>query len=118
LPLTDESSPETETDRRTVIGRVRAAVAALPAGQRQVITLVDLEGLSYVEVANVLKVPMGTVMSRLCRARRALRKTLLDTTEGPDAATQAGLRRAARPGGCRAHLCADAARSRAHPARL
>ena len=91
LPLTDESSPETETDRRTVIGRVRAAVATLPAGQRQVVTLVDLEGLSYVEVANVLKVPMGTVMSRLCRARRALRQTLLATAEGPNAAAQAGL---------------------------
>lgn len=91
LPLIDESSPEAETDRRTVIGRVRAAVALLPAGQRQVVTLVDLEGLTYAEVANVLKVPVGTVMSRLCRARRALRQALLATTDGSDATAQASL---------------------------
>lgn len=91
LPLTDESSPEAETERQTVIGRVRTAVAALPAGQRQVITLVDLEGLSYAEVANVLEVPVGTVMSRLCRARRALRHALLATAERSDATVQPGL---------------------------
>lgn len=91
LPLIDESSPEIEADRRTVIGRVRAAVAALPAGQRQIITLVDLEGLSYVEVANILNVPVGTVMSRLCRARRALRQVLLVTSDGSDDRTQPGL---------------------------
>lgn len=91
LPLTDESSPETETDRRTIIDRVRAAVAVLPAGQRQVITLVDLEGLSYTEVANVLAVPIGTVMSRLCRARKALRKTLAVTTAEPDGTVQTGI---------------------------
>lgn len=91
LPLTDESSPETETGRRAIIDRVRAAVAALPASQRQVITLVDLEGLSYTEVANVLTVPIGTVMSRLCRARKALRKTLTVTTAEPDGIVQAGI---------------------------
>lgn len=91
LPLTDESSPETETDRRTVVGRVRVAVAALPVGQRQVITLVDLEGLSYTEVADVLKVPIGTVMSRLCRARRALRQALLATSDESDVTAQASL---------------------------
>ncbi len=64
---------------------VRAAVADLPDGQRQVVSLVDLEGLSYAEVAGVLSVPVGTVMSRLCRARRALQSRLLslhqETTE-------------------------------------
>ena len=91
LPLTDESSPEAETDRRTIVDRVRTAVAALPPGQRQVITLVDLEGLSYTEVANVLKVPIGTVMSRLCRARKALRKVLMTAAAEPDSTAQAGL---------------------------
>ncbi len=91
LALTDESSPEAETERRTVIGRVRTAVAALPVGQRQVITLVDLEGLSYTEVANVLEVPVGTVMSRLCRARKALRQALLATADRSDVAVQASL---------------------------
>lgn len=56
--------------------RVRHAVAELPLGQRQVLTLVDLEGCSYAEVGEILEVPVGTVMSRLCRARQALRGRL------------------------------------------
>lgn len=56
--------------------RVRRAVGELPLGQRQVVTLVDLEGCSYTEVGEILDIPAGTVMSRLCRARRALRERL------------------------------------------
>jgi RNA polymerase sigma-70 factor (ECF subfamily) len=56
--------------------RVRQAVARLPAGQREVITLVDLEEFSYAEVAMILEIPIGTVMSRLSRARAALRDML------------------------------------------
>lgn len=59
--------------------RVRDAVARLPMGQRQVVTLVDLEGCSYAEVGEALEIPVGTVMSRLCRARQALRERLLVT---------------------------------------
>jgi len=51
-------------------------VAGLPLGQRQVVTLVDLEECSYVEAGEILEIPVGTVMSRLCRARRALRDVL------------------------------------------
>lgn len=91
LALTAETSLEVEADRRTVVGRVRAAVAVLPTGQRQVITLVDLEGLTYAEVATVLNVPVGTVMSRLCRARRALREALLATSDESDVTAQASL---------------------------
>lgn len=74
--LTHDATPEHESDRQQVIGRVRAAVAKLSEGQRQVVTLVDLEGFSYVEVAQILNIPIGTVMSRLCRARLALREHL------------------------------------------
>ena len=77
IAFVDEITPEINQDRAEVIGRVRAAITTLPMGQRQVLTLVDLEGLSYIEVAQVLSVPIGTVMSRLCRARRALKERLL-----------------------------------------
>jgi len=70
-------SPEACCDREQVVACVRAAVARLPLGQRQVLTLVDLEEFGYAEVAGILDIPVGTVMSRLSRARTSL-KNLLD----------------------------------------
>jgi len=52
------------------------AVAALPEGQRQVLLLVALEDLSYEETARVLQIPIGTVMSRLARAREKVRQLM------------------------------------------
>lgn len=60
------------------IARVRAAIARLPLGQRQVLTLVELEGFSYDEVALTLQIPSGTVTSRIVRAREALRRLLFE----------------------------------------
>jgi len=80
--LADPITPETASDSARLAARVRAEVARLPLGQRQVVTLVDLEGCSYAEVSAVLSVPIGTVMSRLCRARVALRARLLDAAPG------------------------------------
>ena len=71
-------SPEACCNREQVVACVRAAVARLPQGQRQVLTLIDLEEFSYVEVAGILDIPVGTVMSRLSRARASL-KNMLDT---------------------------------------
>ena len=71
-----DPTPDEAYDRRELVARVRAAVARLPVGQRQVVTLVDLEEFSYGDVAAILGVPIGTVMSRLCRARIALRERL------------------------------------------
>ena len=52
------------------------ALRLLPEGHRRVVLLVGLEGMSYREVADVLGVPVGTVMSRLSRGREQLRKLM------------------------------------------
>jgi RNA polymerase sigma-70 factor (ECF subfamily) len=69
-----------------IVTRVRRAVASLPAQQRQVISLVDLEEFSYCDVAEILDIPIGTVMSRLHRAR----KNLLARLENPAVEPQTG----------------------------
>jgi RNA polymerase sigma-70 factor (ECF subfamily) len=74
----NESTPENEHSQSQIVIRVWAAVAKLPMGQRQVLTLVDLEEFSYIEVAAILDIPIGTVMSRLCRARQALKTLLIE----------------------------------------
>lgn len=61
---------------RSDIERVRAAMAKLPDEQRAVLACVALDGMSYKEAANALDIPMGTVMSRLARARVALDRAL------------------------------------------
>lgn len=75
--------PDGQVETQETVNRVRAAIAVLPLGQRQVVTLVDLEEFTYAEVAEVLAIPIGTVMSRLCRARGALRGLLEPATEQP-----------------------------------
>lgn len=72
----DGPSPEQHHLESELVRRVRRAVAVLPLGQRQVVTLVDLEEMSYSAAAQALGIPVGTVMSRLSRARAALRDLL------------------------------------------
>jgi RNA polymerase sigma-70 factor (ECF subfamily) len=67
------AGPEQAADEGALVERVRAAVARLNEEQRKVLTLVDLEGFSYAEVAEILEIPAGTVMSRLSRARSRLK---------------------------------------------
>ena len=69
------------TDSGLALRDLEAALKQLPAEQREVLLLVSLEQLRYEEVARMLDIPVGTVMSRLARARERLR-TLLDGT-GP-----------------------------------
>jgi RNA polymerase sigma-70 factor (ECF subfamily) len=52
------------------------ALGKLPSQQREVVLLIGLEGMSYIEAARVLGVPIGTVMSRLSRGREALRQLM------------------------------------------
>ncbi len=60
----------------TVVQQVRDALEKIDSDQRQVVMLREYEGLSYQEIAEVLKVPIGTVRSKLFRAKLALRELL------------------------------------------
>lgn len=83
VPLEDDQSvtwhcPERQHQEQQLVDRVRDGIAGLSPNDRQVLTLVDLEGMSYAETAEALEVPIGTVMSRLSRARIKLRSALGD----------------------------------------
>ena len=77
LVFIDHETPEQQLHQQEIIIQVRKAVSSLAMGQRQVLTLVDLEGFSYEEVATILDIPIGTVMSRLNRGRALLKEKLL-----------------------------------------
>ena len=68
---------EAAISRKLLVSEVRAAVDSLPAAWREVIVMRDVEDLSYAQMAAVLGRPIGTVMSRLARARAALRELLV-----------------------------------------
>jgi RNA polymerase sigma-70 factor (ECF subfamily) len=80
LPDGGRDGDRDATASRAIAGQlapqVRDAVASLSAKHRAVLVLVDLDGLTYREAAEMLKVPEGTVMSRLHRARRRVRSQL------------------------------------------
>lgn len=65
-------------EHATALGEVQAHLAALPEDLRQVLLAVSVEGYSYAEAATLFEVPIGTVMSRLHRARKALAKRMAD----------------------------------------
>ena len=77
VELQHEDTPEKLKQTQDMVDSVRGSIARLPEGQRQVVTLVNLEGFSYAEVAEILEIPVGTVMSRLSRARNTLAEYLL-----------------------------------------
>jgi len=85
VPVADPSEvgPEdrvpTKVDAAGVRGPLAAAIAGLPAGDRDVLLLIALAGLTYQEVAESLGIPYGTVGSRLNRARRKVRAVLGET---------------------------------------
>ena len=58
--------------------KIREALDALPPDYRLAVTLADLEGLSYKEIADIMECPIGTVMSRIYRGRKALHKLLYE----------------------------------------
>ena len=71
--LSDSGRGAATADHRLLLQRVREAMASLPEEQRSVLALVAIEGLGYQEAAAVLEIPVGTVMSRLARARARLK---------------------------------------------
>jgi len=70
------ATPETELIAKADAARLEAAIAELPLPFRETLVLRDLQGLDYREIAEVTEVPVGTVMSRLARARRRLIDTI------------------------------------------
>jgi RNA polymerase sigma-70 factor (ECF subfamily) len=75
--MAQSQNPETLLLRGADGLAVRQALEELPAAFREVLVLLELEGLSYKEIAEVLDIPIGTVMSRLARARHRLRESLI-----------------------------------------
>jgi len=82
MPAADPSTPESlllaQSDRETV----QAALTELPVYWREILLLCEVEEMSYQEIAQTLGIPLGTVMSRLFRARQALRRLLQEKLQG------------------------------------
>jgi len=70
--------PEEAVSANITSERIKQALDSLPPDYRLAVTLADLEGLSYKEIAEVMDCPVGTVMSRIYRGRKALHKLLYD----------------------------------------
>jgi RNA polymerase sigma-70 factor (ECF subfamily) len=68
----ERSTPETELIAKADAARLESAIAELPAPFKETLVLRDVQGLDYREIAQITEVPIGTVMSRLARARRRL----------------------------------------------
>lgn len=79
----DTGPPDVESEMvRNVESRMlREALDALPVNFREILILRELEGMSYKEIAELVEVPMGTVMSSLARGRERLREILLHARE-------------------------------------
>jgi RNA polymerase sigma-70 factor, ECF subfamily len=83
--LTDGETPEALLASKEIAAAVNAAIEALSDDLRQAITLREIEGLSYEEIAEIMQCPIGTVRSRIFRAREAIAlrlRPLLDTRDG------------------------------------
>ena len=74
-----EASAESEVLEKIPDEDVQRALEDLPEGFRMAVLLADIEGFSYKEIAEIMDVPIGTVMSRLHRGRKALQKALWET---------------------------------------
>jgi RNA polymerase sigma-70 factor (ECF subfamily) len=83
--LTSSETPETILAAKEIAAAVNSAMEALPEELRQAVTLREIEGLSYEEIAEVMDCPIGTVRSRIFRAREAISvkvKPMLENQSG------------------------------------
>ena len=83
---TDHRTPESDLLTSDTLDRVARAMDAMPPDLSETLALVVIEGLSYREAASVLGIPVGTVRSRLNRARQSLR-TLIETADSSHLST-------------------------------
>ncbi|HEX5657810.1 MAG TPA: sigma-70 family RNA polymerase sigma factor [Polyangiales bacterium] len=81
-PVIDGADPARTAARKELAGEIQAALDTLPEHHRQVILLREVEGLSYEEIAKIMDVPKGTIMSRLFHARRKMQRALAGYVEG------------------------------------
>jgi RNA polymerase sigma-70 factor (ECF subfamily) len=82
VPKLEDAHPGRTVERRELSEKIRQALDALPEYHRAVILLREVEGMSYEEMAEVLHVPKGTIMSRLFHARRKMQELLQTYLEG------------------------------------
>ncbi len=81
--LRDEDSPDRVLQREELRDTVEQAIAALPEELRTAITLREIDGLSYEEIAQAMVCPVGTVRSRIFRAREAIDQRIRPLLDGP-----------------------------------
>jgi RNA polymerase sigma-70 factor (ECF subfamily) len=77
-PNSEPPGPEEAASARLTRARILEALESVPEDYRVAVTLADLQGLSYKEIAEIMECPIGTVMSRIYRGRRQLHKLLYE----------------------------------------
>ncbi|MEM6961486.1 MAG: sigma-70 family RNA polymerase sigma factor, partial [Myxococcota bacterium] len=82
LPQFLNSNPVRTVLRKELLEAIHSALSELPEYHRAVILLREVEGLSYDEIATILEVPKGTIMSRLFHARRRMQQVLAEYLQG------------------------------------
>ena len=82
VPASLNSRPDAELLAKIERARVQAALKKLPQNLREIVVLREFEDLSYQEISEIVGIPVGTVMSRLSRARAQLKALLIETEEG------------------------------------
>ena len=83
VPPATSTTPESLVIERSQQNAVWSAIEQLPVTFREVLLLCDVEDASYREISEILSIPIGTVMSRLARARKAVRESLLSSPHAP-----------------------------------